>query len=194
MAHTRSTESEASLPEVSQKIDRLVPHILQLENAAIFLTAYVAALAVAAGLWASWTYPGSVGILWFVPYAGLPLLRYVIRIRNPYNRTADVTESGLAYAGGGALIGGSITGLLSGGLGAPAGAAIGGGIGFVVGIGVGIFKTRATRCKSCGKPLGENSQYCTHCGKPNGIRCDVCASISEYGSTHCANCGHSLTP
>ena len=194
MANYKSSERELTLHDVTKKIDALVPHVLQLENAAIFLTAYISVLAIVAGLYASTIRPDTIGFLWIVPYASLPLLRYVIRIRNPYNRWADVVESGLAYAGGGALIGGSTTGLLSGGLGAPAGGAIGGGIGFLVGCSVGFFRPQQpqrvdSRCPECSTRTVLGANYCGKCGFQLGAICTNCRESSPIGSVRCIHCG-----
>jgi RNA polymerase subunit RPABC4/transcription elongation factor Spt4 len=197
-------ELSEHLRAIESKVDGLVPHVLQLENAAILIIGLIVLLQVLGTLWLTQPNTEIARLYWFVPYATLFLVGRVIKIRNPYNRVAEVVETGFNYAGAGALVGGSITGLLSGGLGAPAGGAIGGGVGLVVGIFAGIFKTpKRTKkhsservpCRFCGRQISRTDNYCEECGKEqasNPINCPRCnAKVSAYAK-FCPTCGETL--
>ena len=192
------------LRAIESKVDSLVPHILQLENAAILIIGLIVLLQVLGSLWLAHPKAEIARLYWFVPYAMLLLVGRVIKIRNPYNRVAEVVETGFNYASAGALVGGSITGLLSGGLGAPAGGAIGGGVGFVAGIFAGIIKAAGNPkkqsaervpCQFCGHQTRTTDKYCENCGREQALRPTSCPKCSANVSAHarfCPNCGEAL--
>jgi hypothetical protein len=198
-------EVSKRLQAIESKVDGLVPHVLQLENAAILIVGLIVLLQILGTLWLTQPKAEITRLYWFIPYAALFLVGHVIKIRNPYNRVAEIVETGFNYAGAGALVGGSITGLASGGLGAPVGGAIGGGAGFVAGILVGVFKTaekaRGQRlehvpCQFCGRQISRTDKYCVECGKEqtsSSTECPRCNTKVGSYVKFCPNCGQALT-
>ena len=201
-----SLESSQQTSEVSErlrilesKIDCLVPHVLQLENAAVFIVGLIVLLQVLDTLRLTQPDAEIAKIYWFVPYAALFLVARVIKVMNFYNRFVEVIETGFRYTGTGALAGGSITGLISGGLGAPAGAAIGGGIGFVTGVAAGILKTRKKEqqsermtCQKCEWEVKTTDKYCEKCGEQQTLgsaECPKCGSTINAHARFCPKCG-----
>lgn len=203
----RQDTSEVSerLKVLESKIDCLTPHVLQLENAAIFIVGLIVLLQILDTLRTAQPDAEIARIYWFVPYAALLLVGRVIKVLNPYNRFVEVVETGFSYTGTGALAGGSITGLLSGGLGAPAGAAIGGTIGFVTGIAVGLLKNReknrektqrpeSMTCQKCNREINKTDKYCERCGVAQSSRlsnCLNCDSTMSVDAQFCPKCGNS---
>jgi RNA polymerase subunit RPABC4/transcription elongation factor Spt4 len=195
----QTSEVAERLRALESKIDGLVPHVLQLENAAIFIVGLMVLLQVLDTLRLAEPHAEIAKIYWFVPYAALFLMARVIKVRNPYNRFVEVVEKGFSYTGTGALAGGSITGLISGGLGAPVGAAMGGGIGFVTGVVVGIFKTKGNAsgpkrivCQKCKSVIKSTDKFCEKCGEPQTLSSTKCLKCDATISVHaqfCPNCG-----
>ena len=194
-----TSEVSKRLKVLESKIDGLTPHVLQLENAAIFIVGLIVLLQILDTL--RMTQPDAEinKIYWFVPYVALFLVTRVIKVLNPYNRFVEVVEKGFSYTGQGARTGGSITGLLSGGLGAPAGAAIGGGIGFITGITIGLFKTRkkalrpvSITCQRCGREIKKTDKYCDTCGSlqpSSSNNCQNCDAVMSLQAQFCPKCG-----
>jgi len=195
----QAAEVAERLRALESKIDGLVPHVLQLENAAIFIVGLIVLLQVLETLRLAEPHAEIAKIYWFVPYAALFLMPRVIKVLNPYNRFVEIVEKGFSYTGTGALAGGSITGLISGGLGAPVGAAIGGGVGFVTGVVVGIFKTKGNAsepkrkvCQKCKSVIKSTDKFCEKCGESqtvNSIKCVKCDSIISVHARFCPTCG-----
>lgn len=203
-SYTRELQQDTSnvserLKVLESKIDGLVPHVLQLENAALFIIGLMVLLQILDTLRLTQPDAEIAKIYWLVPYAVLFLVARVIKVLNPYNRFVEVVETGLSYAGPGGLTGGSITGLLSGGLGAPVGAAIGGAVGFITGIAVGLLKTRGKApqseritCQGCKHEVKETDKFCEGCGMPQpsgSINCTVCNSTMSPNAKFCPKCG-----
>lgn len=183
---------------VESKIDRLVPHVLQLENAALLIVGVIVLLQVLNSFQSAHPNAEITGLFWFVPYAALLLAGWAIRIRNPYNRFAEAVETGFSYASAGALAGGSATGLLDGGLTAVAGGAIGGVVGFCVGLARGASKTANKKpdgslvdCRHCDAEIRRTDQYCEDCGGPqkSGRTCKDCGRQLSPQANFCPACG-----
>lgn len=66
-----SQELSERLQAIESKVDGLVPHVLQLENAAILIVGLIVLLQILGTLWLAQPKAELTRLYWFIPYATL---------------------------------------------------------------------------------------------------------------------------